>query len=168
MMFSATYTQSIMDTIMKHMRKPQFVLLSADEPSLLGVRQYYAILQGAPVDRLRSGLECSRRRFNPYELFKEKLKFLLELLSQVSFHQCVVFSNKKGQAAELVSTLNEHGWATVGTGGDLNQKVKACGHFLVNFLLCVLHFCDKRIFSRIAWKLCSIYAIFKLEYSYRR
>lgn len=45
--FSATYTKELLNAVESFMACPQRVLLSLDTPSLLGVRQFYALVQGS-------------------------------------------------------------------------------------------------------------------------
>lgn len=43
MAFSATYLSSVEEAIKQFMRRPRFILLSADKPSLEGVKQYFIL-----------------------------------------------------------------------------------------------------------------------------
>lgn len=110
LMFTATLTTAVTDELQQHMNNPQFVLISADDPSLIGVKQY------------RHRVTTST---NAFEIFQAKLATLLEILAQISFHQCVVFSNNKGKAQELVEALKDNGWESVCIGGDMEQR-KTC------------------------------------------
>lgn len=45
---SATFSGEALAGVERLMRRPQRVLLAPDRVSLLGVRQFYALVQGAP------------------------------------------------------------------------------------------------------------------------
>jgi ATP-dependent RNA helicase DDX20 len=112
LMFSATFTDAVLRDVVRFMRpEPQFVLLSADAPSLQGVRQYYVAVGGG------GGGDGG----DHVSVFRRKVHVLLQLLARVSFHQCVVFSNSTGNAAELVDALNARGWPADCIGGHLSQ-----------------------------------------------
>lgn len=49
LMFSATYTPAVFSSIQEHMRDPQFLLISADDPSLVGVKQFYSRIDKGPT-----------------------------------------------------------------------------------------------------------------------
>jgi superfamily II DNA/RNA helicase len=106
MMFSATYTAAVLASARKHMREPQFLMLSADSPSLIGVKQYHRVVEGSQ---------------SAYHLFQAKLQVLLGILAEVPFHQCVVFFNNRGKASELVEALNDASWEAVCIDGDMPQ-----------------------------------------------
>jgi ATP-dependent RNA helicase DDX20 len=108
MMFSATYTAAVLASARKHMREPQFLMLSADSPSLIGVKQYHHLVK----------LEGAQ---SAYHLFEAKLAILLGILAEVPFHQCVVFFNNRGKASELVEALNDASWEAVCIDGDMAQ-----------------------------------------------
>jgi superfamily II DNA/RNA helicase len=90
------------------MREPQFLMLSADSPSLIGVKQYHHLVK----------LEGAQ---SAYHLFEAKLAILLGILAEVPFHQCVVFFNNRGKASELVEALNDASWEAVCIDGDMAQ-----------------------------------------------
>ena len=100
-MLSATYSLQATKTVIKHMRDPQFVFVSQDQPSLAGVKQYLQPV-GSPKDEEECGKEGSS---DPYSMFEAKIAWLIAILSQVPFHQCVVFSNQKGWSGDLVEAL---------------------------------------------------------------
>lgn len=63
-----------------------------------GVKQYYSVIPhpGGPA----------------YKLFAAKVKLLLDILSKVAFHQCLVFSNDRRRYVQcrdvLVFSINTH------------------------------------------------------------
>ena len=89
------------------------VLVSADTPSLEGVKQYYSIADDGTV--LPSAVA------QRYHLFKQKTKQLLRLLTSVRFHQCLVFCNQRDLAQKLCNTLTKHGWANRFISGGHDQ-----------------------------------------------
>ena len=108
MVFSATYTDRIIDRLTAYMREPQKILISADDPSLRGVQQYYECVT------------CDVE--HPDDVRDAKIERLLQILSSLSFHQCVVFSNDKDAALDMIDALTEEGWPAVCIAGDMPQK----------------------------------------------
>ena len=47
---SATFTDDTLAAAEEYMRSPEHVLLHSDDVSLLGVRQYYALIDGESSD----------------------------------------------------------------------------------------------------------------------
>lgn len=108
MAFSATYTDKILDILKKTMKNPQFIMLDKDKPSLEGVKQYYWCID----DNSES---------TSMELAKKSNK-VIEILSKLSFHQCLIFCNNRGIASLLASKLNNKGWPTMIISSSLSQK----------------------------------------------
>ena len=108
------------EALCKWMREPHFVMLSADQVSLRGVAQYYRVVcaadcslpshsgGGGPAGGGGGGGGGALPK--GYALFLAKSQCLLSLLGEVSFHQCVVFTNDRTRARELVALLNHHGY----------------------------------------------------------
>jgi ATP-dependent RNA helicase DDX20 len=113
MIFSATFAEKSLETITKHMRNPQRIMLSRDEPSLRGVKQYYAMVSTKAHRHATTGMVTTA--------FHRKIDILCSILKTLPFHQCVVFTNQRAEATELVSVLENHGWPTVSIAGELSQ-----------------------------------------------
>ncbi|KGL78737.1 putative ATP-dependent RNA helicase DDX20, partial [Tinamus guttatus] len=75
---SATYPESLADALTRYMRDPTFVRLNPTDPSLLGLKQYYKIVNSHPL---------------PHKTFEEKVRHVQELFSKIPFNQALVFSN---------------------------------------------------------------------------
>jgi superfamily II DNA/RNA helicase len=88
------------------MNLPVHVFVSVDAPSLEGVKQYYwkIIADHDP------------------QAYIEKVKALIQILDSVPFHQCVVFSNYKSRAEDIVESLNKFGWPCVYIAGGMDQS----------------------------------------------
>ena len=77
---SATYTEHLITShLPRYLKSPALVRLSADDPSLLGVRQFFH--------------KVTSKSTSPAAIFKAKVKELLRILKEVDFRQCLVFSN---------------------------------------------------------------------------
>ncbi|VDD76306.1 unnamed protein product [Mesocestoides corti] len=77
---SATYSEHLVEHhLPRYLRSPALVRLSANDPSLLGVRQFFH--------------KVPSKSTSPAALFKAKIKELLRILKDVDFRQCLVFSN---------------------------------------------------------------------------
>ncbi|KFP66901.1 putative ATP-dependent RNA helicase DDX20, partial [Cariama cristata] len=75
---SATYPESLANALTRYMREPTFVRLNPTDPSLIGLKQYYKIVNSHPL---------------PHKTFEEKTQHLQELFSKIPFNQALVFSN---------------------------------------------------------------------------
>lgn len=71
---SATFPTELAQLIKKYMRSPRFVRLDENNSSLIGITQYYRKLISPNCEQL-------------------KLELLFEILSKVSFSQCLIFRN---------------------------------------------------------------------------
>jgi chromosome 9 SCAF15140, whole genome shotgun sequence. (fragment) len=71
---SATFPTELAQLIKKYMRSPRFVRLDENNSSLIGITQYYRKLLSPNCEQL-------------------KLELLFEILSKVSFSQCLIFRN---------------------------------------------------------------------------
>eukprot|EP00736_Rhodelphis_marinus_P010900 Rmarinus@m.3597 len=112
---SATLPPESLETLKEMMIDPHVVLLSHDEPSLLGVKQYYKTVtrnQDVPA-RLQQEL-----------ISENKMQEVFALLGSLSFHQCVVFLNHRGRAERLADELMKEGYPSVLMAGDLPQRVR--------------------------------------------
>lgn len=105
--FSATYDSRILKILHDRMTNLQKVILDGDNPSLEGVKQYYY-----EVPKLSSAASE----------FMWKQEKVISILSNLSFHQCLIFCNNKGRADTLNSRLNKHGWPTCSISSHFSQK----------------------------------------------
>ncbi|VUZ56176.1 unnamed protein product [Hymenolepis diminuta] len=114
MALSATYSEHLVGThLPRYMRSPAIVRLSADDPSLLGVRQFFSKVQ------VKSN--------SPAALFKAKVKELLRIVKEIDFKQCLVFSNFHNSAEQLCGSLRNSGWPVnyISSGLDQKERFKA-------------------------------------------
>jgi ATP-dependent RNA helicase DDX20 len=96
---SATVTSEVLDRIKTWMLStPNEVMLDPLKPSLEGVRQFY--LLSDPLKKWES---------------------LISILQTIPFHQCVVFSNYKSHAEDILSMLERAGWPALYIAGGLAQ-----------------------------------------------
>lgn len=78
---SATYTQHLVEQhLPRYLRSPVLVRVSSDDPSLLGVRQYFRTV-------------ATSKSPSPAAVFMAKVKELQRMLKEIDFRQCLVFSN---------------------------------------------------------------------------
>ncbi|KFQ64391.1 putative ATP-dependent RNA helicase DDX20, partial [Pelecanus crispus] len=87
---SATYPESLANALTRYMRAPTFVRLNPTDPSLIGLKQYYKIVNSHPL---------------PHKTFEEKTQHLQELFSKIPFNQALVFSNLHSRAQHLAEIL---------------------------------------------------------------
>lgn len=101
---SATFPPPIRQQLTARMHRPQHVLLSPDDVSLVGVAQRYVVLHEDGND-MRDVWRA----------------WLLQLLSSVMFTQAVVFCNRKADAAWLAGQLQAAGYAAAYVAGGQAQ-----------------------------------------------
>ncbi|XP_069798060.1 probable ATP-dependent RNA helicase DDX20 [Narcine bancroftii] len=104
---SATYPESLAQHLMRYMRDPSFVRLNPTDPALLGLKQFYKIINFHPL---------------PHMIFEEKVQHLLELFSKIAFNQALVFSNLHSRAQRLADILTSTGLPAVCISGSMNQN----------------------------------------------
>lgn len=104
---SATYPESLARALTTYMREPMFVRLNAADPSLLGLKQYYKVVNSYPL---------------PHKTFEEKVQHLQELFSRIPFNQALVFSNLHSRAQHLADILTAKGFPAVCISGSMNQN----------------------------------------------
>ncbi|NXU49344.1 DDX20 helicase, partial [Turnix velox] len=104
---SATYPESLANALTRYMREPTFVRLNPTDPSLIGLKQYYKIVNSHPL---------------PHKTFEEKTQHLQELFSKVPFNQALVFSNLHSRAQHLAEILTRRGFPAECISGDMNQN----------------------------------------------
>ncbi|NXC91056.1 DDX20 helicase, partial [Cercotrichas coryphoeus] len=104
---SATYPESLAAALTRYMREPTFVRLNPTDPSLLGLKQYYKIVNSHPL---------------PHKTFEEKTQHLQELFSKIPFNQALVFSNLHSRAQHLAEILTSRGFPAECIAGSMNQS----------------------------------------------
>lgn len=104
---SATYPEYLAQHLTVYMRNPTFIRLNISDPTLLGIKQYFTSVTSHPL---------------PHKVFEAKTAVVVHLLSSVSFHQCLIFSNMQSRAQNLESELTSRGWPTTCIAGRLEQK----------------------------------------------
>ncbi|NXY12771.1 DDX20 helicase, partial [Atrichornis clamosus] len=104
---SATYPESLAGALTRYMREPTFVRLNPTDPSLLGLKQYYKIVNSHPL---------------PHKTFEEKTQHLQELFSKIPFNQALVFSNLHSRAQHLAEILTSRGFPAECISGNMNQN----------------------------------------------
>ncbi|NXK89841.1 DDX20 helicase, partial [Formicarius rufipectus] len=104
---SATYPESLARALTRYMREPTFVRLNPTDPSLLGLKQYYKIVNSHPL---------------PHKTFEEKTQHLQELFSRIPFNQALVFSNLHSRAQHLAEILTARGFPAECISGNMNQN----------------------------------------------
>ncbi|NXY55803.1 DDX20 helicase, partial [Callaeas wilsoni] len=104
---SATYPESLAAALTRYMREPTFVRLNPTDPSLLGLKQYYKIVNSHPL---------------PHKIFEEKTRHLQELFSKIPFNQALVFSNLHSRAQHLAEILTSRGFPAECISGNMNQN----------------------------------------------
>ncbi|NXP03103.1 DDX20 helicase, partial [Thinocorus orbignyianus] len=104
---SATYPESLANALTRYMREPTFVRLNPTDPSLIGLKQYYKIVNSHPL---------------PHKTFEEKTQHLQELFSKIPFNQALVFSNLHSRAQHLAELLTCRGFPAECISGNMNQN----------------------------------------------
>ncbi|NXX95241.1 DDX20 helicase, partial [Centropus bengalensis] len=104
---SATYPESLANALTRYMREPTFVRLNPTDPSLIGLKQYYKIVNSHPL---------------PHKIFQEKTQHLQELFSKIPFNQALVFSNLHSRAQHLAEILTSRGFPAECISGNMNQS----------------------------------------------
>ncbi|XP_059723539.1 probable ATP-dependent RNA helicase DDX20 [Haemorhous mexicanus] len=104
---SATYPESLAAALTRYMREPTFVRLNPTDPALLGLKQYYKIVNSHPL---------------PHKTFEEKTQHLQELFSKIPFNQALVFSNLHSRAQHLAEILTSRGFPAECISGNMNQS----------------------------------------------
>ncbi|XP_054032506.1 probable ATP-dependent RNA helicase DDX20 [Dryobates pubescens] len=104
---SATYPESLANALTRYMREPTFVRLNPTDPSLIGLKQYYKIVNSHPL---------------PHKTFEEKTQHLQELFSRIPFNQALVFSNLHSRAQHLAEILTSRGFPAECISGNMNQN----------------------------------------------
>lgn len=75
---SATYPEVLANLVSRYMKKPSFVRLGHQQPTLLGVKQFVFRVAFHPMAQQQA---------------KNKFEVLLKMLKVVQFGQCMIFTN---------------------------------------------------------------------------
>lgn len=75
--FSATYPPFVLEELNSFMNNPTKILLNVENPSLQGVKQYF--------------FQVDSNSYKKNYHFEK----LIELLSKISFYQCIIFCNSR-------------------------------------------------------------------------
>ncbi|XP_078001496.1 uncharacterized protein LOC144453987 [Glandiceps talaboti] len=103
---SATYPEYLAQQLTSYMRDPVFVRLNPKDLALQGLVQYYKVVSYNSL---------------PHKQFEIKVQHLLQLLSQVTFNQCLIFSNYQTRAQNLSDYLCVKGWPSTYISGSQDQ-----------------------------------------------
>lgn len=95
MAVSATYPDDLDIFLGNYMLSPTHVSPDIKMPILLGIRQFYTVV---------------KYHLNAIQQMKFKTEELIKILSNLSFNQCLVFSNYQTRAESLSNNLNQQGW----------------------------------------------------------
>ncbi|MDG7021306.1 MAG: DEAD/DEAH box helicase, partial [Nitrososphaerota archaeon] len=98
-LFSATMPQRIMDIAARHMRNPEKILVSADEPSAETLEQYYAVTG-----------------------YEDKLQTLVDIIETENPASAIIFTRTKYGAHKLARELQRRYFNAVPLHGDLSQN----------------------------------------------
>lgn len=77
---SATYPEALANLLKDYMRNPFYIRLNADQPALIGIKQYYKTTKFHQMHSVA---------------FQSKVNELLSLLKEIHFAQCLIFSNSQ-------------------------------------------------------------------------
>ncbi|EQB78169.1 putative ATP-dependent RNA helicase DDX20 [Camelus ferus] len=108
---SATYPEFLANALTKYMREPTFVRLNSSDLSLIGLKQFYKLVNSYPL---------------AHKTFEEKTQHLQELFSKIPFNQALVFSNLHSRAQHLADILSSKGFPAECISGTLGLTVTYC------------------------------------------
>ncbi|XP_040573623.1 uncharacterized protein [Lepeophtheirus salmonis] len=104
---SATFPNSLENTLISKLKNPTHVRLGQDCQVLLGVNQF--VLESPSHGLVKKVVDY-------------KFESLLKLISNVSFEQCIVFCNYSLRARAICDKLNDRGWPAIFLAGMQEQK----------------------------------------------
>ncbi len=97
-LFSATMPQNVLEIAENYLRDPVRILLPADEVTLEGIKQFYVAL----------------------EREEWKLPVLLDLYSQITINQALIYVNKRQKADWLAKQLHQNGFTLEYIHGEMD------------------------------------------------
>ncbi|KZS09201.1 DEAD box ATP-dependent RNA Helicase [Daphnia magna] len=103
---SATYPEVLANLVSRYMKKPSFVRLGHQQPTLLGVKQFVFRVAFHPMAQQQA---------------KNKFEVLLKMLKVVKFGQCMIFTNVQTRAESLAAQLSSCGHAALSISGSQTQ-----------------------------------------------
>ncbi|XP_057373488.1 probable ATP-dependent RNA helicase DDX20 [Daphnia carinata] len=103
---SATYPEVLANLVSRYMKKPSFVRLGHQQPTLLGVKQFVFRVAYHPMTQQQA---------------KNKFEILLKMLKVVAFGQCMIFTNLQTRAESLAAQLSSSGHAALSISGSQTQ-----------------------------------------------
>lgn len=92
---SATYPNDLEAFLSSYMVSPTFITVELNNPFLLGIKQFVKVVQ-----------ECK----NVVQQMKVKNETLIEILSTISYTQCLIFTNYQNRAESISNILNQKDW----------------------------------------------------------
>lgn len=105
---SATYPESLVRFSERYMREMSSVRLVENKTaSLVGIKQFHTFIDFHPIDS---------------NLFEQKVQFLLKILPQLKFRQCLIFSNFRLRSSAVCERLKNLGFQSTFTSGGLAQQ----------------------------------------------
>lgn len=104
---SATYPNHLDTFLSRYMHSPCYVSADADGSLLLGLKQFVSVV---------------KMNTNIVQQLKVKNEKLDEILSKVSFSQCLVFTNYQTRAESVSNILNQKGWNSSFISAAQDQK----------------------------------------------
>ncbi|CAH1170292.1 unnamed protein product [Phaedon cochleariae] len=109
---SATYPNELQHFLAQYMQSPTYVNAELETPLLLGLKQFVSVL---------------KPHANVVQQMKLKNEELLNILSNISFTQCLVFSNYQTRAESISNYLNQKGWTSmfISAAQNQSQRLKA-------------------------------------------
>lgn len=106
---SATYPDNLDQFLANYMLSPTHVSPNIKMPVLLGIRQFYTTVPS---------------HLNTIQQMKFKTDKLINILSNLSFNQCLVFSNYQTRAESLSNNLVQEGWPSTYISGNQDQTTR--------------------------------------------
>lgn len=104
---SATYPDQLDNFLARYMHCPTYISAEVEGPLLLGLKQFVSIVKA---------------HANVVQQLKLKNEQLNEILSRVSFTQCLVFTNYQTRAESISNLLNQKGWSSTFVSAAQDQK----------------------------------------------
>lgn len=91
------------------MTSPVHISPDCSTPTLLGIKQHYVLIESCPIMA---------------QQMKIKNESLKQILSTISFNQCLVFSNYQSRAESISNLLQQDGWPILFISGNQDQKTR--------------------------------------------
>lgn len=98
---SATYADGLDKLLLKYMHNPAAVSATHEIPMLIGIKQFVHIVTGNSIDDAK---------IPTIKTMMDKVDAIDHILKNVSFKQCILFSNSQMRAESFFSYLTAKGW----------------------------------------------------------